>query len=241
MSTLAERLARPEILALEPFDIAAQGNSGFGADAIKLDANENPYPPLVEGPLAASVNRYPEPQPPRLKAALSALYGVQADNVVITRGADDAIDMLVRTFCRPEVDAVAICTPSFSAYAHFVGLQGARLIEVPLAVEFDFNADAFIGAVKAEGNLKLAFICTPNNPTGNEVDPALILQVADALPNTSTRRQARSRSSARPASSARPRWSIVISMGRGIEPSNTLAARTQRVTAALKRLTGYEN
>jgi histidinol-phosphate aminotransferase/imidazoleglycerol-phosphate dehydratase/histidinol-phosphatase len=184
MSSLAERLARPEILALEPFDIAAHGNSAFGPDAIKLDANENPYPPLVEGPLAASVNRYPEPQPPRLKAALSALYGVQADNVVITRGADDAIDMLVRTFCRPQVDAVAICTPSFSAYAHFIRLQGARLVEVPLTAEFDFDADAFIGAVKTEENLKLAFICTPNNPTGNEVDPALILQVADALPNT---------------------------------------------------------
>src|SRR5207237_4643545 len=57
-------------------------------------------------------------------------------------------------------------------------------VEVPLTAEFDFDADAFVNAVKAESNLKLAFICTPNNPTGNEVDPALILQVADALPNT---------------------------------------------------------
>ena len=184
MSSLAERLARPEIIALEPFDIAANGNAAFGPDAIKLDANENPYPPLIDGPLAASVNRYPEPQPARLKAVLSALYGVEADNLVITRGADDAIDMLVRTFCRPQLDAVAICTPSFSAYAHFVRLQGARLIEIALTAEFDFDADAFIGAVAAERNLKLAFICTPNNPTGNELDPALILQVADALPNT---------------------------------------------------------
>jgi len=184
MTSLAERLARPEIVTLEPFDIAANGNPAFGADAIRLDANENPYPPLIDGPLAASVNRYPEPQPARLKAALSALYGVEADNLVITRGADDAIDMLVRTFCRPKLDAVAICTPSFSAYAHFVRLQGARLVEIPLTAEFDFDADAFIGAVAAEPNLKLAFICTPNNPTGNDVDPALILRVADALPNT---------------------------------------------------------
>ena len=112
----------------------------FAPDAIKLDANENPYPPLVEGALAASVNRYPEPQPQRLKASLAALYGVASENLVITRGADDAIDMLVRTFCRPDIDAVAVCTPSFSAYAHFVKLQGARLVEVPLNADFDFDA-----------------------------------------------------------------------------------------------------
>jgi histidinol-phosphate aminotransferase len=183
MTSLALRLARPEIVALEPFDIAAC-NANAAPDAIKLDANENPYPPLVEGALAASVNRYPEPQPQRLKASLAALYGVAPENVVITRGADDAIDMLVRTFCRPNIDAVAVCTPSFSAYAHFVKLQGARLLEVPLNGDFDFEPEAFIEAVAGDENLKLAFICTPNNPTGNEVDPQLILRVADALPDT---------------------------------------------------------
>src|SRR5205823_4095563 len=129
-------------------------------------------------------NRYPEPQPMRLKSAMAALYGVGEDNLVVTRGADDAIEILIRAYCRPQEDAVAICTPSFSAYAHFVKLQGARLVEVPLSAEFDFDADAFITAVRGEANMKLAFICTPNNPTGNEVDPALILQVADALPDT---------------------------------------------------------
>jgi|tagenome__1003787_1003787.scaffolds.fasta_scaffold20988598_4 histidinol-phosphate aminotransferase len=182
MTSLARRLARPEVLALEPFDIAAQANWAFGLDAIKLDANENPYAPLVDGPLAARVNRYPEPQPMRLKEALAALYAVQAENLVVTRGADDAIEILVRAYCRPQEDAVAICTPSFSAYGHFVRLQGARLIEVPLTAEFDFDADAFINAVKDEARLKLAFVCTPNNPTGNEVDPASILKVADGLP-----------------------------------------------------------
>ncbi len=171
MTSLAQRLARPEVLALEPFDIAAN-NATAWPDAIRLDANENPFPPLVEGALAASANRYPEPQPAKLKAALAALYGVQPDNLVVTRGADDAIEILIRAYCRPGEDAVAICTPSFSAYAHFVRLQGARLLEVPLTADFDFDPEAFIAAVQSDPSLKLAFICTPNNPTGNEVDPA---------------------------------------------------------------------
>ena len=147
-------------------------------------SNENPYPPLVEGALAANVNRYPEPQPTRLRASLASLYGVAPENLVVTRGADDAIDMLIRTFCRPSTDAVAVCSPSFSAYAHFVRLQGARLLDVPLSPSFDFDADSFLGAVASDDNLKLAFICTPNNPTGNEVDPSLILKVADSLSET---------------------------------------------------------
>lgn len=183
MTSLAERLARPEIVAFQAYDIAAN-NPLATPDAIKLDANENPYPSLVEGPLAASVNRYPDPQPSRLKSALAALYGVESPNVVITRGADDAIDMLVRAFCRPGIDSVAICQPSFPAYAHFVRLQGAQLVETRLSPTFDFDPRAFLGEVAGVENLKLAFICTPNNPTGNEVDPELILQVAQALPET---------------------------------------------------------
>jgi histidinol-phosphate aminotransferase/imidazoleglycerol-phosphate dehydratase/histidinol-phosphatase len=183
MTSLARRLARPEIVAFEPYDIAANNPLAMPG-AIKLDANENPYPALVEGPLAAGVNRYPEPQPSLLKSALAALYGVEPGNIVITRGADDAIDMLVRAFCRPAVDSVAICQPGFPAYAQFVRLQGAKLVETRLGAEFDFEAETFLEAVRTIEDLKLAFICTPNNPTGNEVDPEQILRVADALPET---------------------------------------------------------
>jgi histidinol-phosphate aminotransferase len=178
------RLARPEVLALPPFDIAAQANGAFAPDAIKLDANENPYPPLSEGALAAGLNRYPEPQPARLRQPMAALYGVAPEDVVVTRGADDAIDILVRAFCSPGRDAVAIATPTFSAYAHFVRLQGARLIEAKLGADFEFDADAFLSAVADEKALKLVFLCSPNNPTGNLIAPADVLRIADALPDT---------------------------------------------------------
>ncbi|HEX4736069.1 MAG TPA: histidinol-phosphate transaminase [Allosphingosinicella sp.] len=184
MTSLAARLARPEILALPPFDIAANANDVFGSEAIKLDANENPYPPLSDGALAAGVNRYPEPRPARLVQAMAALYGVAPESLIVTRGADDAIDILIRTFCRPGEDAVSICQPTFSAYAHFAHLQGARVIEMRLDAEFDFDADAFLAEVTDEKNLKLAFLCSPNNPTGNLIPAAEMLRVAESLPET---------------------------------------------------------
>ncbi|CAA9526338.1 MAG: Histidinol-phosphate aminotransferase [uncultured Sphingomonadaceae bacterium] len=182
--SLAQRLARPEILSLPPVDLAANANELFGPDAIKLDANENAYPPLVGGSLAENVNRYPEPQPARLRATMAAIYGVDPANLVVTRGADDAIEILIRTFCNPAKDAMSICTPTFSAYAQFARLQGARVIETRATPEFDFDPQAFVAAVRGEANLKLAFICSPNNPTGNLVPAADVLRVADALPDT---------------------------------------------------------
>ncbi|HEX8309350.1 MAG TPA: histidinol-phosphate transaminase [Allosphingosinicella sp.] len=184
MTSLATRLARPEILALPEIDIAANADDSFGSDAIKLDANENPYAPLSEGALAAGLNRYPEPQPARLRKAMAALYGVSPETLVVTRGADDAIEILVRAFCRPGEDSVAICLPTFSAYAHFARLQGARVIEARLDENFDFRPEAFLRAVEGEPSLKLVFLCSPNNPTGNPVAPADVLRVADALPDS---------------------------------------------------------
>jgi histidinol-phosphate aminotransferase/imidazoleglycerol-phosphate dehydratase/histidinol-phosphatase len=184
MTSLAVRLARPEILALAPFDLGERANDPFGADSIKLDANENPYPPLTDGPLANGLNRYPEPQPVRLRRAMAALYAVAEENLLLTRGGDDAIDILVRAYCRPAVDAVAVCLPTFSAYAHFARLQGARVIEARLDEEFDFRPERLFEAVEGERSLKLVFLCSPNNPTGNPIDPADVLRVADALPDT---------------------------------------------------------
>lgn len=183
MSSLARRLARSEVLALTPFDIGSRATAGL-ADVINLDANENPFPPLGASALDASINRYPEPQPVRLRQVMASLYGVAPGELVLTRGADDAIDLLARTFCRPGQDAVLVATPTFSAYAHFARLQGARVVEAKLTPDFDLDSEAFLAAARGEAELKLAFICSPNNPTGNPVPPAQVLEIADSLPET---------------------------------------------------------
>lgn len=178
--SLARRLARPAILALEPFDL---GNREVSSDAILLDANESPFGPLSGGNLAAGVNRYPEPQPQRLRAAMASLYGVAPEHFLVTRGGDDAIDLLCRTFLRGAEDKVAVTSPSFSAYAHFARVQGAGVVDIPLTATFDVDPDVVIKRVKGEPQTKLLFLCTPNNPTGNAVDPVAILRIADALPD----------------------------------------------------------
>ena len=184
MTSLARRLARPEILDLPPVDLSANANAVYAPDAVRLDANENPYPPLVDGSLAEGVNRYPDPQPAALKQTMAALYGVAPTNLVVTRGADDAIDILMRTFCRPGEDAVLLCAPSFTAYEHYARVQGARIEEFVLGPDFAFDADAFVERARAVERLKLAFLCSPNNPTGHVIDPADVLRVAEALAET---------------------------------------------------------
>ncbi|NJC06249.1 histidinol-phosphate aminotransferase/imidazoleglycerol-phosphate dehydratase/histidinol-phosphatase [Sphingomonas kaistensis] len=179
--TLARRLARPEILALEPFDL---GNREADPDAIKLDANESPFGPLSGGSIAAGVNRYPEPRPQRLRAAMASLYGVAPAQFLVTRGGDDAIDLLCRTFLRGPGDSIAVTSPSFSAYAHFARLQGAQVLDIPLAVtDFSLDAARVIRELKGDPSAKLLCLCTPNNPTGTAVDPATVLEIVDALPD----------------------------------------------------------
>lgn len=184
MTSLVRRLARPEILALPTPDLSANNNAAFGPDAIRLDANESPYEPLVGGGFGSKLNRYPEPQPTDLRGAMAALYGVRPQNLLVTRGADDAIDVLIRSFCLPGVDSVSICPPTFSAYAQFALIQGAKVVEIPLNGDYDFEAGSFVAAAREVQSLKIAFICTPNNPTGNLVAPETILDVARALPDT---------------------------------------------------------
>ncbi len=175
--TLAARLARPEILALPPCDIAGAPLPG----TIRLDANENPYAALVAG--QPTINRYPDPQPAILRRRLADLYGVAPASLWVTRGSDDAIDLLIRAFCRPGADSVAIIEPTFSAYAQFVRIQGAAVITERLTDDFALDAEALLANL-APARPKLLFLCTPNNPTGGAIDPADIRRIAAALPDT---------------------------------------------------------
>ena len=175
--SLALRLARAAVRDLPPPDIAGAPLAG----TIRLDANESPYPALVDG--QPGINRYPEPQPAALRARMSELYGVDSNRLWVTRGSDDAIDLLVRTFCEAGADSVGIVEPTFSAYAQFARVQGAGVVVARLGADFRFDAEAVLARM-AEARPKLLFLCTPNNPTGTPVEADDVRRIARALPDT---------------------------------------------------------
>lgn len=167
-------LARPELRALTPYSSARMES---GRAEVMLNANESPWPP--HGDAGAGLNRYPEAQPTALRARLAELYGVREEQLLVGRGSDEAIDLLVRAFCRAGRDAIAICPPTFGMYAVCAGVQGADVVRVPLRNDFTLDADAVLTALP--GHVKLLFLCSPNNPTGGLVPVADIARLATAL------------------------------------------------------------
>ncbi len=178
--SVVEALARPEILALEPYASARRDNHP-AASAVRLDANESPWPAF---PTQLGLNRYPEPQPQELVSRLADLYEVAPENVLVTRGSDEAIDLLMRAFCRPGVDAVVDCPPTFSFYRVAAAVQGAKVLSVPRDEAFALDLDAVEACCNASASpVKLVFICTPNNPSGNACDPEALAALCGRLEN----------------------------------------------------------
>jgi histidinol-phosphate aminotransferase len=173
------KLARPDILTLQPYQHAA-----WEPSFERMHANEMPW--RAEGDLSgAGLNRYPEPQPEDLIAHLAALYGVASANVLAGRGSDEGIDLLVRAFCRAGVDSVLICPPTFGMYKVSARIQGAGIVEVPLIKErsFALDTDAVLAACAKYPNIKLVFLCSPNNPTGNLLDRSSVERICKELEN----------------------------------------------------------
>jgi histidinol-phosphate aminotransferase/imidazoleglycerol-phosphate dehydratase/histidinol-phosphatase len=181
MSFDVQKLARPEIASLEPYR-SARGALPDREGMLLLDANENPY--ACRGTAGTNgFNRYPEPQPSGLLSRLGRYYGVKQEGVLATRGSGEGIDLLVRAFCRPGRDAVIVCPPTFGYYVVAARIQGAEVVEVPLGSGFSLDADGIAKAAAAR-SVKLIFLCSPNNPTGNDLDRDSILRLVRRLPNS---------------------------------------------------------
>lgn len=181
MSSVLE-LARRDLL-----DLKAYSHAKWQPALQRLHANELPW--RVHGDNTPSgLNRYPEPQPRELVKRLASLYGVDPARVLVGRGSDEAIDLLVRGFCRAEHDSVLVCPPTFGMYTVAARIQGAGVVEVPLLREQNFALDeaAILDRVlqkDAPSRIKIVFICTPSNPSGNPLDPAAIERICVALAN----------------------------------------------------------
>ena len=175
-------IARKAVVNMKPY--SARGGV---TNALHLDANENPYaPPPVKG--ATDYNRYPEQQPAALRQRLADLYGIKAEQLMVGRGADEGIEVLLRAFIEDGQDKILICSPTFGYYKTVAQIQGAEIVDVPMlrdkAGDYSWDTKAILKTAKAEKNLKAVFLCTPNNPTGNIIEDDLVETLCAALPNS---------------------------------------------------------
>ncbi len=165
-----QKLVRPEILALEPYRSARDEYDDRAT--VFLDANENPY---------GQLNRYPDPWQRQLKTLLAGRQGVRPANIFIGNGSDEVIDLALRIFCRPGQDKALTFYPGYSMYGVSAAINGVDFIRLPLTRQFQLDT-ARLQPYLTDERLKLIFLCSPNNPTGNLLNPADIAFVLDNFP-----------------------------------------------------------
>ena len=146
-------MVRPNIWELKPYSSAR--DEFTGNEGIFLDANENPF---------GERNRYPDPHQRELKKALSSRNNIPVENIFIGNGSDEVIDLVYRVFCEPSEDSVIICPPTYGMYEVSANINNVNIIRIPLDDEFELNTDLILAE-----SAKCIFICSPNNPTGNNL------------------------------------------------------------------------
>ncbi len=152
------KLIRENVLRLTPYSCAR--DEFKGRNGVFLDANENPY---------GSMNRYPDPYQKELKAAIASFKGISEENIFLGNGSDEIIDLCFRVFCNPGKDKVMTFTPTYGMYEVSASVNNITVIKVPLNSEFQINLPA-VKPLLSDNDLKLIFICSPNNPTGNAMN-----------------------------------------------------------------------
>ncbi|EJL6828082.1 histidinol-phosphate transaminase [Vibrio cholerae] len=167
-----EKLARQQIQALTPY-LSARRIGGSGD--VWLNANESPFNNEYKTDFAR-LNRYSDCQPKAMIQAYANYAGVQPEQVLTSRGADEGIELLIRAFCEPNQDAILFCPPTYGMYAISAETFGVERKKVPLTTDWQLDLPSI------EANLdrvKLVFVCSPNNPTGNLVKRADIIKVLE--------------------------------------------------------------
>lgn len=161
-------LARPEIRRLEPYQAAIQVT-----DTVRLNANEAPWTSGAD-PFRRPLNRYPEIRPAGLRDALAARFGANPEQLLVTRGTSEAIDLLLRAFCRAGIDNIVTTSPTFSMYRHYAEIQGAavRAVSTDPALDFVPSLEALLEACDEQS--RIVFLCSPNNPTGTTLPRSLM-------------------------------------------------------------------
>jgi histidinol-phosphate aminotransferase len=158
-------LVRENIINLKPYSTARDEFKG-GAD-VYLDANENPFP--------SAYNRYPDPLQLKLKSKIASLKSVKPEQIFLGNGSDEAIDLLIRAFCEPGKDSILITEPTYGMYSVCAGINNVAVKKVLLTSDFDLDLEAI--HAKRDATVKIIFLCSPNNPSGNALSKNKILNI----------------------------------------------------------------
>ena len=161
------KILRPNVKALKPYSSARDEFSNADIDGVFLDANENPY---------GSLNRYPDPYQKDLKAAISRIKGVPVKNIFLGNGSDEVIDICYRTFCQPGIDKAISFSPTYGMYGVSASINDVKMIDIPLDKSFNIEYDK-VAPYLNDDKVKLLFICSPNNPSGNCMDKETIEKI----------------------------------------------------------------
>ena len=161
-----ESLVRPNIWALEPYSCARDEFKGMDAHVF-LDANENPY--------NDPINRYPDPLQEKLKERLAPLKGVRLSQIFLGNGSDEAIDLVYRIFCNPKEDNVVAIAPTYGMYKVCADVNDVEYRSIPLSEDWCIDTKALLGA--CDTKTKVIWICSPNNPSGNDFPRETIHEV----------------------------------------------------------------
>lgn len=168
-------LVRPNIAKLVPYRCARDDyDSG-----ILLDANENTHgPPLDATEFANEIERYPSPYQWKLRQLYADWRGVEKENIFVGVGSDEAIDMLQRAVCTPKQDGILILPPTYGMYSVSAAVNDIYVDTFNLTPSFQFKAKDVLAAIKPR--TKIVFICSPNNPTANDIDRNEIIALLDS-------------------------------------------------------------
>ncbi len=166
-----ESIVRPNVLKMKPYSSARDEFKGTAS--VFIDANENNLGSLA----GENYNRYPDPHQKKLKQLIADIKGVKPSQIFLGNGSDEAIDLLFRMVCRPGVDSMLHLPPTYGMYEVSANLNDVKMEAVQLTPDFQVPVLEVLRSIK--DTTKLIFICSPNNPTGNIIEPESIETILD--------------------------------------------------------------
>ena len=168
MSFDLKNIVRKNIWDLKAYSSARSEFKLYGNESAEkltlLDANENPNDEKQN-----LLNRYPDPLQSDIKKILAEHKEISPDQIFMGNGSDEAIDLLYRIFCEPEKDRVITCPPTYGMYEVSAAINNVEVLEVPLTNNFELDVDSILNRIKEDKSIKIIWICSPNNPSGNSL------------------------------------------------------------------------